>query len=319
MRLLLLVALMGLLTSPALAGFVTVGDPGNVCDPQPQGCFGAVSYIFEVDEFEVTNEDYAIFLTAVADFDPNSLYHASMTGISRAGPSGAYTYTAAVSRRDRAVDFVSTWDAMRYANWLHNGKPSGSQSPSTTEDGAYTMDAQDILDNKVRRNEFALYALPSQDEWHKAAYFDGANYFDNPASSDDAMVCGNVSATAGASNCDGVENHITDVGSYTGSQSPVGAYDMGGNVWDWTETIGPDHDRRIWKGGGWFFGPEWALASAQHGGAPTSEFGSIGFRVVKLPMAVEVPALLPVPVYILVSLLIIAGLLALRENEGKEQ
>ena len=41
--------------------WVTVGDPGNACDTQPQGCFGAVSYEYRIGKFEVTNAQYADF------------------------------------------------------------------------------------------------------------------------------------------------------------------------------------------------------------------------------------------------------------------
>ena len=38
---------------------------------------------------------------------------------------------------DRPVNYVSFWDAARFANWLHNGQPTGAQGAGTTEDGAY--------------------------------------------------------------------------------------------------------------------------------------------------------------------------------------
>ena len=57
--------------------WVTVGDPGNSCDPQDQGCFGAVSYTYRISRYETTNAHYAEFLNAVAG-DTNSLYHPLM-------------------------------------------------------------------------------------------------------------------------------------------------------------------------------------------------------------------------------------------------
>jgi hypothetical protein len=49
--------------------WVTVGDPGNACDIQSQGCFGAVAYTYQIGKYEVTNAQYAEFLNAVADTD----------------------------------------------------------------------------------------------------------------------------------------------------------------------------------------------------------------------------------------------------------
>ena len=37
------------------------------------------------------------------------------------------------------MNYVSFYDALRFANWLHNGQPSGPQDSTTTEDGAYTF------------------------------------------------------------------------------------------------------------------------------------------------------------------------------------
>jgi formylglycine-generating enzyme required for sulfatase activity len=37
---------------------------------------------------------------------------------------------------DRPVNYVSWGDAARFANWLHNGQPSGAQDLTTTEEGA---------------------------------------------------------------------------------------------------------------------------------------------------------------------------------------
>ena len=46
--------------------FVTVGDPGNACDVQSQGCFGSVAQTYLISKTEVTNAQYAEFLNAKA-------------------------------------------------------------------------------------------------------------------------------------------------------------------------------------------------------------------------------------------------------------
>src|SRR5262249_56018363 len=55
-----------------------VGNPGNACDPQSQGCFGSVSYEYRVGTYEVTNAQYAEFLNAKAASDPLGLYDMAM-------------------------------------------------------------------------------------------------------------------------------------------------------------------------------------------------------------------------------------------------
>jgi hypothetical protein len=37
------------------------------------------------------------------------------------GSSRSYTYSAIGDREDMSVNYVSFWDALRFANWLHNG------------------------------------------------------------------------------------------------------------------------------------------------------------------------------------------------------
>ena len=89
----------------------------------------------------------------------------------------------------KPVVYVSFWDAARFANWLHNRKPSGAQNNSTTEDGAYTLRGQTSPSNaSVTRNVGAQVFIPTEDEWYKSAYHknDGVtgNYWDFPTSTD---------------------------------------------------------------------------------------------------------------------------------------
>ena len=105
--------------------WVTVGNTGNACDTQAQGCFGAVSYRYRISKYEVTNAQYAEFLNAVAATDPKELYDTSMGsgfgGITRSGSSGSFTYSAIVGRENKPVNFVSFYDSLRFSNWLDNG------------------------------------------------------------------------------------------------------------------------------------------------------------------------------------------------------
>ena len=69
---------------------------------------------------------------------------------------------------------MSFWDACRFANWLQNGQPKGMQGAGTTETGAYTLTAAGINNNTVVRNANWKWAVPSEDEWYKAAFYKGA-------------------------------------------------------------------------------------------------------------------------------------------------
>ena len=84
---------------------------------------------------------------------------------------------------NRPVNYVSFWDAARFANWLHNGQPTGPQGPGTTEDGAYLNVGNQAP--SFGRNAGATFFIPTEDEWYKAAYHDktaglAASYFDYP-------------------------------------------------------------------------------------------------------------------------------------------
>ena len=149
----------------------------------------AVSYEYQIGKYEVTNAQYSVFLNAVADTDANALYAASMGsgfgGITRSGSSGSYTYSAIAGREDKPVNYVSFYDSLRFANWLHNGQPTGAQNNSTTENGAYELS----LGTSVVRKAGAQIFLTSEDEWYKAAYYKeggtSAGYWDYPAGSDE--------------------------------------------------------------------------------------------------------------------------------------
>ena len=274
--------------------WVTVGDPGNAGDTEVMACcgsvtgtsgYGAVDYTYQISKYETTNAQYAEFLNAVAATDTNLLYSPSLGSgaITRSGGPGSYMYSAIAGRENMPVNHVSFYDALRFANWLHNGQPTGVQGDATTEDGAYTITAQGIADNSITRNADATIFLTSEDEWYKAAYYDpvSSSYFNYPAGTDTVTTCAAVGATPNAANCDRVVGDLTDVGSYTGSPSPNGTFDQGGNVWEWNEAI--IGSERGLRGGGFHFYPYDLAASFPQTTLPTAEVSTFGFRVAMIP------------------------------------
>ena len=297
-----LVALASLLL-PALPAsavtidWVTVGDPGNLADPTTG--YGAVAYEFRISRYEVTNGQYAEFLNAVADDDPNALYDTNMGsesmhgGITQSGSPGSFSYGAVAGREDMPVNWVSFHDALRFANWLHNGQPTGAQGNATTEDGAYTITLAGIASNSIVRNGGANSFLPSNDEWYKAAYHAGASadYFAYPAGSDFGTTCTAPGATPNTANCDALGSDATDadvddhtvVGSFTASASPYGTFDQGGNVVEWNDTALSGFGRGL-RGGGFDSSSSTDLAAAfLFVGSPGYADWHIGFRVASVP------------------------------------
>jgi formylglycine-generating enzyme required for sulfatase activity len=316
---------------------VSVGNPGNPGDAQMQGVFGAVDYVYAIGKYEVTAGQYAVFLDAVAATDTYALYDSRMwtraegCKIERTGSPGSYTYSVAADWADRPVNFVSWGDAARFANWLHNGQPSGAQDLTTTEDGSYFLDgrAADWELEDVVREPDATWVIPTEDEWYKAAYHknDGVtgNYFDHPTGHDSAVSNDLVdpdpgnNATfqrPGADFTIGAPYYRTEVGAHENSASPYGTFDQGGNVQEFNETV-PEPDIRGIRGGSWFWGDVlgvWYRPVDMHS---SDQFDDLGFRVATLgPPAQPIPAL-PAPgllAFLLAAVLV--GTLVLRSRRS---
>jgi formylglycine-generating enzyme required for sulfatase activity len=160
-------------------------------------------------------------------------------------PDGS-KYLPKVEFTIKPVNPVSFYDALRFANWLHNGQGTGD-----TETGAHTITAQGIVDNSITRNPGATIFLTSEDEWCKAAYYDAISmsYFDEPAATDAQTSCSAI-PTDNTANCDDAVGSVSDVGAYLASASPNGTFDQGGNVWEWNEAIAPGGSDRGQRGGG---------------------------------------------------------------------
>ncbi len=99
------------------------------------------------------------------------------------------------------------------------------------------------------------------------------------------MTCLAPTATANSANCNhAAGGDLTPRGSYTGSASPYGTYDQGGNVWEWNEAIIGDDPPYRGSRGGAFYNYADAIGKFPRGyNVPTGEFISLGFRVASIP------------------------------------
>jgi len=281
-RLLLAFIVAVIATSTTAAGSVeidwlVISHPGNPADDTG---FGAVPEPFLIGRTEVTVAQYTEFLNAVADSDPGQLWDSGV-GVVRTGSDGNYQYSVPAGTSARPIANISFWRAARFANWLHNGQPTGPQSNATTEDGAYTLTPAGITQNSVTRNAGAQYWIPSHDEWYKAAYYDGAQsiYYDYPAGSNAVTYCSTITSTPNSANCDFVYFEGVNVASYTGSPSPYGTFDQGGNLEEWTDTI-LDVDLRVLRGGAFVGDAESFLAADSPSyGVPAQTGSNVGFRI----------------------------------------
>jgi hypothetical protein len=239
-----------------------------------------------VSVMESTFEDYCDFLNSVASTDTHNLYNPSMQnlGIVRSGSRGSYSYSVALGFEHYPVTYVSWFDAARYANWLANGKPIGSEDSSTTEDGVYRLATQSISRNSVNPNTGnpPKFWLLNESEWYASAYvktnFSGVWIY--PTQSNLAPES-TGSNPVNFANFDGVFGGTTPVGFFNKSSGPFGTFDQGGNVREWTETIDTSSgsSKRIIRGGSWADAANAMNASESDVADPTLEDDKTGFRI----------------------------------------
>jgi formylglycine-generating enzyme required for sulfatase activity len=300
----------GTWTGLASLTMVTVGNPGNAQDTQVMSDgttgYGAVSYTYNIGEYDVTAGQYCAFLNAVAATDTYGLYNTSMPsthtggpGITQSGSSGSYTYSVSSDRANRPMTYVNFWEASRFANWLDNSQPIGAEGSGTTETGTYTLTPTGIANNTITRNPGAKWAVTSENEWYKAAYYSptlngGAGGYWPYA------TLSNSISTAQA-NYD--SSDTTAVGFYP-YPSYYATFDQNGNVWDWNESI-INGDYRGVRGGSFAYVNGSNEVAAYRAYSPPPWIGNcdVGFRVSEVPE----PATL--------SLLALGGLSLLRRRK----
>jgi sulfatase modifying factor 1 len=273
---------------------VPVGNPGNA--PDTTG-FGEVDYTYNIGEYDVTNGQYAAFLNSVAATDTYGVYNPNMapgqdfatSGITQSGSSGSYTYST-TGNANYPVTAVTFWDAARFANWLNNGQPTGTED-ATTDNGTYTLTATAMANNTVTRNAIGTWAVSSENEWYKAAYYDPTNstYWEYATQSD--TLPSNVLSATGTNNANyynGVytdpTNYLTAVGAFASSPSAYGTFDQAGDVFEWNDTIFGSY--RGLRGGAFDDAFDDALQSGGGTFADPLRGGSgfpFGFRVSQVP------------------------------------
>ncbi len=305
--------------------FVTVGNPGNVADTNG---YGSVAFSYQIGTYDVTAAQYCAFLNAVATTgDPYGLYSPMMAltgsagaagcGITQGGSPGNYNYRVLSNWVNAPVNYVSWGDAARFCNWLENGQPkTGAETLGTTESGTYFLNGQNSYGAllTISQASSANYWIPTENEWYKAAYYMGggtnSGYWLYPTKSNTAPS--NTLSANGTNNANFYNggftdstNYLTPVGEFADSPGPYGTYDMGGDVYQWTET--PLAGGYALEGGS-FEGPSSLLeSSALHSDSPVETSALYGFRVAA--SAIPEPATL-----FLLAVAAAGGLLAWRRR-----
>jgi len=291
--------------------WVTVGDAGNAPDKTGHG---AVAYEFQITRHEITAAQYAEFLNAVAaKGDPQALWHPSMGStalsdmnqggirkdsplfLNRIGKPGEYRYQAIKGQERRPVVYISFMEAMRFANWLHNGA-----GPGDTEKGAYDIPKHGGL---ARHEAGAKVWIPTEDEWYKAAYFQpeaeggpkGGYWLYPMRSNDKPRMPAAGDKGPNAANFGRSYPQAWPVGSYANAASYYGTFDQGGNAWEWNEAVVFDSQRGM-RGGSMAHTFEKLRSAVRTYSAPAKRYPDTGLRLARaMPKAADTTSLQPTP------------------------
>lgn len=203
---------------------------------------------FYIDKYEVTNEAYCQFLNS--DADPNRWDWRMEINRSPVPP---YFYTVRDSNENYPIRYVSVYDANAYAQW------------KSTVEGA-------------------IYRLPTEEEWEKAAAWDPVepNHYLYGFHKDtiDCNWCNYNNCYGGTPSLVG---SFDGTGGKNNAKSYYGCYDMSGNICEWTGSnySGGSGPAKVIRGGN-FDDIETRCQTTDRNYGYFSDRGhSMGFRLVR--------------------------------------
>ena len=295
-RLLVLAALLFALPAQAVTiDWVPSATRATRADTPSTNCYaadcGSVAYDYCISKYEVTNAQYAEFLNAKAASDPlGPLQHehgldATFGGITRSGSPGSYTYAVKAGFENKPVNYVSFYDALRFANWLHNGQGSGD-----TETGAYTLlggTATPSNGRRSTRNAGATIVPHQRERVVQGGVLQPrcAGYFDYPTGTDAQTGC--VCAgrrTPATRRTAAVQWRAHGRRRLRSLGQPLRHVRPGRERVGVERRDHPFRDEPGPTGAGARYGPASHLAASSPGySGPTVESGDLGFRVAYLP------------------------------------
>jgi len=265
-----------LFVNPAIAAvnmsWTSIGNAGDGADGSTG--YGAVGYAYKIGTYDVTNAQYVDFLNSKGSSNSAGIFNATMgftgtsgSNITQSGVSGSYQYSVNSTYANMPVVGVTWFDAARFSNWLGNGQGNASM-----ETGAYTLNG--ASSGIITVNLGAIVYIPNENEWYKAAYYNGAS------STYSLYPNGQNKIISTDANYWPIGTGLADVGY--GTPSSYGIYGMGGNVYQWNDAvIGLSRGLR---GGDWDDYGGFLLASSCRGFAvPSDVYAGLGFRVASVP------------------------------------
>lgn len=265
--------------------FTTISDATNPTNGIPAGAnftFTGVGYDYRMGVYEITNDQWSKFKTELG---------VAVTGT----PTNAYDQEPTFTGINVPTNRVSWYEAAQFVNWLNTstGHQAAYKFTGTQGQSNYTMELWDAADaaggTNLFRHKDAFYFLPTENEWVKAAYWNGTTLqtYSNAAPGD---LLGGVPDPA-KWNYNHPGTAPWTVGS--GVTELNGTHDMMGNVAEWMESPQNAGEytsiRRALRGGA--FGQDELLlrATNQSFNYHYNEDSDIGFRVASKVAAVPEP------------------------------
>ena len=259
--------------------FVTISGATN-----PTSGYGIVNKDYRMGKYEITNAQWNKFKAA----------YGAVTGT----PSTAYDTDPYFPGLTVPTNSTSWYEAAQFVNYLNTstGHTAAYKFIGTQGTGDYTFTVWDVTDagynaNNTYRNSNAKYFLPTEDEWVKAAYWNGTNLQTYANASAGDLVSGSPDPAKW--------NYYPSVGNEpwnatSGVHELNGTHNMMGNILEFMErptNYGlieePTSDSyRIYRGGScdsWNINTLGSSYLGRHSGPPDIEATDYGFRVASIP------------------------------------
>ena len=268
--------------------FVTISG-----DTNPASGYGIVNNDYRIGVYEITNDQWNKFKNA----------YGMVTG----DPSSAYNENPSWTGTNIPTNEASWYEAAQFVNWLNTdaGYAPAYKFTGTQGTGSYSLGVWQSGDAgydaaNPYRNSNAFYFLPTEDEWVKAAHWNGSDLQTYATKVGETLHQGDGTSGTGWNYWDEYEGYAIDthgpwdVGS--GSEELNGTFDMTGNLWEWMESpydsgnYASGSDRVI--RGGVYNGNHWHCVSSLRYGIPPNDEGhsDFGFRVASeaKPLAADI-------------------------------
>jgi formylglycine-generating enzyme required for sulfatase activity len=186
-------------------------------------------------------------------------------------PAGTFQYGKQLEEKE-TKEFYIDRHSVTQADFKKFIDATGHRDPANWHDHAYPEGKENHPVTEVNWDDAAAYAkwagkrLPLNEEWEKAARgTDGRTW----PWGDDWDI----------KKCNVFSDGTTPVGNYSPmGDSPYGAADMAGNVWEWIDTGMVSKMRAPLRGGDWLDGPDEAKTTHIRMHTPHRKNPFVGFR-----------------------------------------